>query len=132
MLCRPSKEITELRSLLQQQQSMLTEILFKQNKIEENQGEFQQKLMELDSKVPSQPSSTSDAQVLGKRKRIVSHDLTVSCYLERDRRFNLHFFKQKKVSLLHNSSEKMFNPEERYAVEIINIICVVIDCHIYL
>lgn len=73
----PSEIPTHVTIMLQQQQGMLNQIIRKQEEIQKKQAEFQDKLTELESKVPS-PNSSNCSTDTGKRKRVVSKDLSVS------------------------------------------------------
>lgn len=77
---------TSLRTLLQEQQSLLRTIITKQEALEAKQTTFEQKLSVLEEKMITQSTaspSSSDSSPHGsrKRKRLVSRELSVSKYV---------------------------------------------------
>lgn len=85
----PSRSEVDVTTLLQQHQGLLTRILQKQEQIELKQDEFQEKLTELETKIPSPSiSSCSPGIDKGRRKRVVNKELSVSIYCAP---FNLFF-----------------------------------------
>ena len=79
---------SELTAMLQQQQAMLLEIMKKQTAIESKQNTFETRHIGLETRLTEQqPVTTSKTNLTdsvgcpsGKRKRIVSRTLTVSCF----------------------------------------------------
>ena len=70
----------ELSALLQQQQATLEAILSNQKSMQEKQSEMESKLFDLEKKISSPPSaaSASSDNSSGKRKQVVTRDLSVS------------------------------------------------------
>lgn len=115
----------DMRTLLQQQQTLLLKILQNQSEMEAKQTRFGAKLTELEAQVQqqmtSEASSSTKANVNGKRKRVVTGVLSVSeyTYIVKLRKqsycilLSACCFSQKRVCLAHNNSENQFKPEER-------------------
>jgi len=82
-LSQDMEERTDLRTLLQQQQGVLMRILNNQAVMEEKHAQLEAKLKDMEQKLSTPTSVSSDSPVSsgGKRKRVVSRVLTVSVYL---------------------------------------------------
>lgn len=74
-----SEETTDLRALLQQQQGVVMRILSDQAAMEKKYAELEAKLRNIEEKVSTPAPVSSDCQTSsgGKRKRVISRDLTV-------------------------------------------------------
>ena len=68
----------EVTALLQQQQKMLTELLQKQEVVQQKQLVFENKINEVEPKIKSSPSSTDSSPASNKRRRLVTGVLSVS------------------------------------------------------
>lgn len=79
-------EEIDIRSMLQQQQGMLQQIITKQESFEEKHELLEAKLAKVEQTVSSQTPSQSDScsSTLGKRKRVVNRGLSVSLMVTND------------------------------------------------
>ena len=71
----------DITSMLQQQQAVLQQLLDGQRDVEKCQSQLEERLACLQSKVEQPPTPTSSASSDGRRKRIVTHTLSVSLLL---------------------------------------------------